>query len=73
LHNFSRTKLGYHVWSAYVLITALVVDRLQPIWLTDWLGVMAAARVERERGGVGLGLAHARARDKSFPSNSCFD
>jgi hypothetical protein len=34
-----------------VLITALVVDRLQPIWLTDWLGVMAAARVERESGG----------------------
>jgi len=56
-----------------VLITALVVDRLQPIWLTDWLGVMAAARVERERGGVGLGLAHARAREKSFPNNSCFD
>lgn len=34
-----------------MLITALVVDHLQPIWLTDWLGVMAAAQIERERGG----------------------
>ena len=54
-----------------MLITALVVDRLQPIWLTDWLGVMAAARVERERGGLAGGLSHGQAREKAFPSNSC--